>query len=320
MDIPEIIKVRTRNEGDNCTPLGYVTFIDSKTKKLRKEQSWSKWGDAFLGDFQNIPKSGFKLETTIKRSAEWFGSGRTMFRIQHPDNFLFEITSDNFSAIARSSTISKGEILSNCILAWDGATLSLIPTDSELYQEQMKLKAVVDAGPSNSYQIGKPYKNKNGKIIGYYGGAYVAVNIKHEYYTPFYYNVNISFSIINVFYYHTVNDGPGYSYDKNFNRVYDNNPTHNEYHCTTIANPNFFECSEDEINEYELKNLFNMNATSDVESFNEKYLPYSYIKLIPNTADHSYFENLAKKCVSDKIQDLKINYNRISDKYLLNRR
>ena len=318
MDLPETIKVRTRSEGVDNTPLGYVTYVDLTTKKLRKQESWSKWGSDYLGEFSNAPKAGFKLETTVKRSSEWFGSGRTMFRIQHPDNFLFEITSDNFSEIARSSSIIKGEITCPCILAWQGASLSLIPTDSDLYQEQLKLKAVVDAGDVRDYVIGRPYKDKNGNIVGYYGGSYIVANIKSKYdrgYLSNNYEVNITFSMVSVFYSYQVLQGHGYFHDAKGSYVPDNNPTHNSYTYNSWTDPKVFECSNEEFTNYQQYHVFDIDAPCNIDSFNEHYIGYRDSRLIPNTADEAYFETLAKSRISNNI-NLTIKYNKISDRYL----
>lgn len=300
MELPETIKVRIRSEGVDKTPLGYITFVDPNTKKLRKQESWSKWGDSYLGEVANIPKAGFKLENTVKRSAEWFGSGRTMFRIQHPDNFLFEITSDNFSEIARSSAIVKGEITTPCILAWEGANLSLIPTDSELYQEQLKLKAVVDAGYVRDFTVGRPYKDKNGHIVGYYGGSQIIATVKSRYVGwGVASDVTVTFSIVSIFHsYHHYNNGHDIS-----------------YHFNAWVNPYLFECTSEEITEYEKINIFDRKAIQDIDTFNSTYIQYCQYRLFPETADTAYFETLCHAKCGNNI-NIEIKYNKISDRYL----
>jgi hypothetical protein len=199
MYIPKEIKVRIQfnstrwnqatgkheavNENEKGPHLGYATYLDEKGK-LRKETSWKGWGHKHIGDFKNIPKRGFKLEKTVSRSRDWFGSGKTMFRIVHPDNFIFEISSDNFSEICQSCDLRKGLIEDDCVLAWDGTNLALIPCSTEDFIEHSKETAGIEAGPVKNSEliIGDNYKERNGNDLGHYAGKfYVLETVVTEY-------------------------------------------------------------------------------------------------------------------------------------------
>lgn len=169
MYIPQKLMVRVQRNNDEI-PLAYVTYLNEK-QKLMKSVSWINWGNDFLGEFDNIPLSGFKLEKVVKRSSDWFGTGKTMFRVIHPNNFIFEISSNNLLEIIINVKMDEGIILEPCILAWEGAELALIPTNTELYTNTSKLTEDVNSGnvkPSELI-VGETYKNRNGKLYFYHG-------------------------------------------------------------------------------------------------------------------------------------------------------
>jgi len=174
MFIPKVLRVITKEKKTNDNiPLCYITYVDEKGK-LRKETSWKNWGKFDLGEFDNEPISGFKMENVVQRSRDWFGSGRNMFRIQHPKGVVFEISANNFGAICESTEISFGEIKSECVLAWDKTELALIPTCSEDYQNNLihTDKIVTGHTKPSDLVIGKGYQDRNGDFVGYYIGKF----------------------------------------------------------------------------------------------------------------------------------------------------
>lgn len=192
MYIPKEVKVKIRyeqrwdhvaqkyvitNESEPGPHLGYATYVDEKGK-LRKETSWNGWGNKHLGDFANGPKRGFKLEKAISRSRDWFGSGRTMFRMIHPDNFIFEISANNLNEIILSCNLNKGEIDDECVLAWDGLNLALIPCSTDEYLEHSKTTKKIENGTLKSKDliIGNAYQDRNAKYIGHYVGRFYSLS------------------------------------------------------------------------------------------------------------------------------------------------
>ena len=172
MYIPTELKVRIKTTKYSHTPceqvdltapyLSYITYIDEK-KKLRKEPTWSVWGDKQIDDIKNIPLTGYKTSGVVKRSSEWFGSGRNMFRITHPNNEIeFEITANNMLAILSCCTLINGVIQEKCVLAWDGANMSLIPTSSDIYEEYVNITTIVNKKEKYTYEENGIYKDKNG--------------------------------------------------------------------------------------------------------------------------------------------------------------
>lgn len=152
--------------------LGFATFIDNKGK-FRKETSWNQWcsdKNRVLKE-KNVPVAGFRLSDTTKRSSEWFGSGKNMWRVTDPRGFILEIDSPNLQCILDYCHINEGEIEESCVWAWDGAHMSLIPTNSEIFEEAFdntdrtkKKIALKDVKPGYRVEL------ENGMIGEFCGG------------------------------------------------------------------------------------------------------------------------------------------------------
>lgn len=137
--IPTKLKVGYQNRADTFTgKLAYVIYYDEKGK-LRKEKSWTGWCDSSIpsDEFDNKPTTGFVIHKGQQRFADWFGTGRTMIRIHHPDGFEFEITVNNLMNILMHSDVSKRDIVQECVFAWGGTELVLLPTNSIEYLESV---------------------------------------------------------------------------------------------------------------------------------------------------------------------------------------
>jgi len=96
-------------------------------------------GDKEMGEFPNVPKAGFAVVGHESRNSG-YNSSRTLFRIKHPDGFLFEIELRNFFDLLNSHTIEKGLFQGNFVLGWNENTLMLISNESELYHSSIELK------------------------------------------------------------------------------------------------------------------------------------------------------------------------------------
>jgi len=152
--------------------LAFVVYRDEK-KVLRKEKSWNTWRDRSIEplEIENKPIKGFVLSETKRRSRDWFGSGRNVWRVTHPKGFEFEISSNNLEAIISNCDIIKGEIMSECLFAWGGTDMSLVPTTSELYNEvianteNLKKEKI----KPSTLKVGDKVKFLNGEIATYVG-------------------------------------------------------------------------------------------------------------------------------------------------------
>ena len=130
---------------------------------------------------ENKPISGFKLSQVRKRSSEWFGSGRHVWRIEHPLGFEFEISSENLFALIENCTIEDGEIKEKCVIAFSGAYMSLISVNSQLYRQTFINEARLNASVKESeLELGQRIVLKDG-TEGIYLGRYKCISSNSHY-------------------------------------------------------------------------------------------------------------------------------------------
>lgn len=68
----------------------------------------------------------------------YFGSGRSVMRVYDTRDFEFEISIENLVGILMHSDISKRDIVEECVFAWAGKDLVLLPVNSEEYRESVE--------------------------------------------------------------------------------------------------------------------------------------------------------------------------------------
>lgn len=171
--IPTRIRVGFQSRSDTFTgKLAYVIYYDEKGK-IRKEKSWDGWRDHKIDsvEFDNVPMTGFIFNKGMQRSSEWFGSGRTVFRLYSPHDFEFEINADNLINLLMHADVSKREVLEPCIFAWAGTELVLLPTNSVEYQQSVEYTNKQDLKVSAKDLVkGCRYqKKKSDEILTYIG-------------------------------------------------------------------------------------------------------------------------------------------------------
>lgn len=135
--IPKTIKVGFQKRTDTFTgKLGYVTYIDDKGM-LRQENSWNGWRDKSIDsvEYTNEPQSNFVFNKDINRSGHW--SDITKVRIFDTRDFEFEIDVSNMMYILMHSDISKRDIAEDCVFAWSGKNLILLPVNSDEYRNSV---------------------------------------------------------------------------------------------------------------------------------------------------------------------------------------
>lgn len=138
--IPKTIKVGYQKRQDTFTgKLAYVVYIDDKGV-TRKETSWEGWRDKKIKpvEFENKPTSGYVLNKGIQRYGYHSNSGRSVIRMHDPREFEFEITVDNLVGILMNSDASKREIQGECVFAWSGQDLILLPVNSQEYKDSVQ--------------------------------------------------------------------------------------------------------------------------------------------------------------------------------------
>jgi hypothetical protein len=129
----------------------------------------------------NVPTEGFRFVGDIKRSRDWFGSGASVWRVEDPRGFEFEITSGNLMMLMELTTIEQGLIKGKCIYARDGAKNALLFEGSEEYQATLaQTNRMKDAKKFSlkSLQPGDEVKMVDGSTAFYYGKVNCLVEVK----------------------------------------------------------------------------------------------------------------------------------------------
>lgn len=139
--IPQKLKIGFCKRKDALTDkLGYVIYFDEKGV-LRKKVSWENWRDKDIEplEVENIPMSGYVVNKGVTHfSYSSFGSDRFRVRVHSPLGFDFEIYPENLLAIMAVSDISKQYINNECVYAWDGQELVLLPVNTEQYKKAVE--------------------------------------------------------------------------------------------------------------------------------------------------------------------------------------
>lgn len=101
------------------------------------------------------------LNKGVERYSDWGNSGRSMIRVHDSRGFEFEITVDNLIGILMHSDVSKREIDAQCVFAWWGTELVLLPTNSEEYQASLAFTSNQSEKLSTKYLVpGRVYKRR----------------------------------------------------------------------------------------------------------------------------------------------------------------
>lgn len=135
--IPKKIVVGFQKRADTFTGcLGFITYRDDKNL-LRQEKSWNGWRDHKIDfqEFDNTPRSNFVFNKDIHRNGHW--SSHSKVRIHDSRNFEFEIELSNMMYILMHSDVSKRDITEECVFAWDGRNVVLLPVNSQEYQNSV---------------------------------------------------------------------------------------------------------------------------------------------------------------------------------------
>lgn len=138
--IPEKVVVGFRERGDTYTgKLAYIIYRDEKGK-LRKEGSWNSWRDKNIEtvEIDNTPQSNFVFNKGVQRCNYHFGSGRSVIRIYDQRDIEFEISVDNLIGILMNTDVYKRDIVDDCVYAWSGKDLILLPTSSQEYKDSVE--------------------------------------------------------------------------------------------------------------------------------------------------------------------------------------
>lgn len=137
MEIPTSVTVGFQHRADTFTgQLAFVTY-DEGYGQYHRHSKWEGWRDKSIPVLHepNRPKSGFLLNQDIQRHGSLSWTARSVIRVWDPDGWEFEITPNNLLLIMGFYDTSKKELLGDCVYAWEGDTLILLPTASDEYIE-----------------------------------------------------------------------------------------------------------------------------------------------------------------------------------------
>ncbi len=173
--IPQRIKVGFQSRSGTFTgKLAYVIYYDEKGT-LRKEKSWDSWRDKKIPsiELENKPNSGFIFNKGVQRGGYHWGSGRSSIRVYDSRDFEFEINVENLMGILMHSDVSKRDIVEECVFAWNGPELVLLPVNSEEYQLSLEYtKKQSEKFSTKSLVKGYTYNLKKSTDILTYIGYY----------------------------------------------------------------------------------------------------------------------------------------------------
>lgn len=110
----------------NQQKLAFITYIDPVKKQICSAKAFDLWRSKTIDiqTWENVPTSGFVVNKNVKRDG-YFG-GNEYIRVWHPMGFEFEVSIPVFERLINFVDISKGEILTPCVLGWQGQKVELI--------------------------------------------------------------------------------------------------------------------------------------------------------------------------------------------------
>lgn len=173
--IPNDLKVGFQyRENATTKKLSYIIYYDEKNK-LRKEKSFNSWIDHKIPTVETKNKviSGFRILTNIKRNPYHFGDATEKVRIFDPRGFEFEISISNLIFLFDHGNLIDLEYQGECVFAWDGTELVLLPVNSLVYKENTaKMENITKNVKAKDLIVGASYslkkKNEEYVYLGHY--------------------------------------------------------------------------------------------------------------------------------------------------------
>ena len=171
---PEKLVIGFQEREDTYTgKLGFINYRD-KNGDLRQEAGFKSWIRGEPQIFENKPQRGFILNKnkTHYSSYAW-NYKRSRVRVYTPFDVEFEIDLDNLMFLLDYTDVSKKEILDECVIAFSGNKVKLIPVSSNEYQEHLrKTEKKEKKKQSNESKKDKVFTEKGGTDLLYYIGDY----------------------------------------------------------------------------------------------------------------------------------------------------
>lgn len=137
--IPSNLEIGFQHRHDTMdSKLAYITY-KKEDNSIFKEKSWNSWRnqDIPIEKYENKPISGFIIAKNIHQHCS-YRHNRVKMRIYDARGYDFEISIENLSVIIDHCDINKSEIIGECVYAWDGQEIVLVPTNTDLYKNAIK--------------------------------------------------------------------------------------------------------------------------------------------------------------------------------------
>lgn len=114
--------------------LGFMNF-KYPNGDMARERDFNSWSskDIEKKEISNKPLRGFVINKSVERWNSFASSNK--IRIFHPEGFEFEITVENLIALTNITNIISQEIMCDCVLAWRGNNVYLLPTSASEYKD-----------------------------------------------------------------------------------------------------------------------------------------------------------------------------------------
>jgi len=171
---PDKLVIGFQEREDTYTgKLGFINYRD-KNGDLRQEEGFNRWIKGEPKIFENKPQRGFILNKnkTHYSSYAW-NYKRSRVRVYTPFDVEFEIDLDNLMFLLDYTDVSKKEILDECVIAFSGNKVKLIPVSSNEYQEHLrKTEKKEKKKQSNESKKDKVFTEKGETDLLYYIGDY----------------------------------------------------------------------------------------------------------------------------------------------------
>lgn len=173
--LPEKLKVGFQKRADTYNgKLAFITYFNMDGS-VKNERTFENWTDDKIEKelFDNVPQKGFVLNKGVKRYSS-FGGNNQKIRIYDPRGFEFEITVDNLVELTQYSDINYQEITQECILAWRGNQIYLVPTNSQTYSELQNMEKASNVqvriiDKKEALVVGNSYATKSMPYLYYMG-------------------------------------------------------------------------------------------------------------------------------------------------------
>lgn len=149
----EYLKSCSRNAAQESMRSFFVSMHDEGTKaynnRTKTAKDWAKYGNLYVEALEkvvsNTPTKGFKFINTTRR----YRTNNVLFQIEHPEGFIFEISSENAYEILENCTVQNCEIKDELFF---NTNRYLLNTNFETYKEQAKMEKSVDG--SSQIKVG----------------------------------------------------------------------------------------------------------------------------------------------------------------------